>query len=140
MSIDVLLSRLTRVRQSRPNSWMACCPAHPDKSPSLAVTYIEDGRILIHCFGGCEPGDVLAAVGLNIRDLFPQALNKDHQPMPARRLGVSGFDVLKAMRHESQVLALIADEIGKGKVDEDTRERAKLAANRIHTALSLCDG
>lgn len=133
----MLLARMAGVRQSKPNSWIARCPAHDDKSPSLAVTYADDGRILIHCFAGCEAHDVLAAVGMSIRDLFPEAL-KHH--LPPRRLGVSGFDVIKVMRHEVRVLSLIAQEIGKGSVDEDLRERAALAADRVQTALALCDG
>ena len=138
-AVDVLLSRLARVRQSKPNSWMACCPAHPDKSPSLAVTYVEDGRILIHCFAGCEAGDVLTAVGMNIRDLFPERL-PDKKRYHARRLGVSGFDVMQAMKHETEVLAIIAAEMGKGSSNEEMRARATLAADRIQAALSLCDG
>lgn len=136
-AIDVLLARLAGVRKSKPNAWMSKCPAHDDSSPSLAITYVEDGRILIHCFAGCEAGDVLTAVGMSMRDLFPEALAHH---LPQRRLGVSGFDVVNAMRHETTVLAMIAQEIGKGRVDEESRERAKLAADRIQTALSLCDG
>lgn len=137
-AIDVLLPRLARVRQSKPNSWMACCPAHDDKSPSLAVTHIEDGRILIHCFAGCEPGDVLAAVGLNIRDLFPDRLPGER--FPPRRHGVSGFDVVAAMRREMHIVAELTHAMSKGSVDEELRARAQVAADRIRTALSLCDG
>lgn len=117
---------------------MACCPAHEDRSPSLAVTHIEDGRILIYCFAGCEVGDVLAAVGLNIRDLFPERLPGDR--FPPRKLGVSGFDVVQAMRREMHVVAEITCALSKGSVDEELRARAAVAADRIRTALSLCDG
>jgi 5S rRNA maturation endonuclease (ribonuclease M5) len=47
----------------------AQCPAHPDNSPSLSVTPI-DGQVLIYCHAGCDTADVLAAVGLTLRDLY----------------------------------------------------------------------
>lgn len=137
-AIDILLSRLDGVRQSAGNAWMAKCPAHPDRSPSLAVSHADDGRILVHCFAGCEPNSVLDAVGMSIRDLFPQALTHH---APPRKLGVNAFDVLRAMRHETLVLQLIAEEFSTGEPPPvGMRERAHQAAERIRTALALCDG
>lgn len=51
---------------------MAACPAHEDRVPSLSITYApgEDGRVLLHCHGGCGPAAVLAALGLRWRDLY----------------------------------------------------------------------
>lgn len=51
--------------------WMAQCPAHDDRRPSLAITEGEDGRVLIHCHAGCPPEEVCAAVGLCMADLMP---------------------------------------------------------------------
>jgi hypothetical protein len=28
--------------------------------------------LLIHCFAGCEPAQIISAVGLQFRDLFPR--------------------------------------------------------------------
>jgi hypothetical protein len=50
--------------------WIAKCPAHLDKTPSLSVRADDDGRVLIHCFAGCATFDVLMAVGLDFGDLF----------------------------------------------------------------------
>jgi hypothetical protein len=48
----------------------ARCPAHNGNSDtSLAVRRI-DGSVLIHCHAGCETADVLAALALQMRDLF----------------------------------------------------------------------
>ena len=68
MNVQELLSRLEHVSGGQ-GKWMACCPAHLDKSPSLAVSAASD-RVLIHCFAGCVPKDITAAIGLNISDLF----------------------------------------------------------------------
>jgi DNA primase len=51
--IENLLGRLKKVK-GRNGSWTACCPAHNDGSPSLAIREGEDGRVLLHCFGGCS--------------------------------------------------------------------------------------
>ena len=66
-AVDVL-DRLEQVTGGK-GKWMACCPAHQDKSPSLAIKEADD-RVLVHCFAGCETSDVIAAIGLNVGDLF----------------------------------------------------------------------
>jgi putative DNA primase/helicase len=67
-NVDVLLARLDGVRRTSTNSWVARCPAHDDRDPSLSVA-LRDGRALLHCFAGCSPEAVLEAVGLTWRDL-----------------------------------------------------------------------
>ena len=47
----------------------ARCPAHDDNKPSLSVTRIEDS-VLLHCHAGCDPQDVVGALGMEMRDLF----------------------------------------------------------------------
>jgi len=82
MTSGALLSRLEKVRQERRNQWVACCPAHQDKSPSLAVGETDDGRVLIHCHSGCSALDVITAVGLQWSDLFPET-DKNHRSLMA---------------------------------------------------------
>lgn len=48
--------------------YMAKCPCHIDRNPSLAIT-AKDGITLIHCFAGCEAIRILATVGLTLEDL-----------------------------------------------------------------------
>lgn len=69
VSAQPLLDRLDRVRRSG-KGWMARCPAHDDKTASLSITEAPD-KVLVKCFAGCRTEDVLAAVGLAFRDLFP---------------------------------------------------------------------
>lgn len=64
-----LLARLEGIIPTGTGRWYARCPAHEDRSPSLSVRDAGD-RVLIHCFAGCDPSDVLAAVGLAWRDLY----------------------------------------------------------------------
>lgn len=47
------------------------CPSHNDKKASLSVSCDFDReRIALHCHADCRPEDVLAAVGLSMKDLF----------------------------------------------------------------------
>jgi len=39
--------------------FIACCPAHDDSTPSLAIRDGDDGRILVYCHGGCSNADVI---------------------------------------------------------------------------------
>ena len=72
MNVDNFLSRLGKVKQTGNGNWIACCPAHADRSPSLVISEGVDKRILIHCFAGCIPSDILASVGMEFSDLFPE--------------------------------------------------------------------
>jgi hypothetical protein len=49
-------------------SWIALCPAHADKNPSLSISE-KDGKILLHCHAGCTTANVLASAGLTFADL-----------------------------------------------------------------------
>ena len=69
--VEDFVSRLEKVIRTGSNKYMAVCPAHEDKSPSLAITEAQDGRILIHCFAGCGTLDVVESVGMELSDLFP---------------------------------------------------------------------
>jgi hypothetical protein len=48
---------------------MARCPAHNERTGSLSVSDGRDGKILVHCFGGCGQREVIHA--LRQRDLWP---------------------------------------------------------------------
>src|SRR5215217_164796 len=49
---------------------MCFCPAHDDRNnPSLSVK-AENGRLLLHCFAGCRPEEIVSGIGLQMKDLF----------------------------------------------------------------------
>jgi putative DNA primase/helicase len=41
--------------------WMARCPAHEDRKPSLSICE-ADGKVLVRCHAGCEQAQVIAAL------------------------------------------------------------------------------
>src|SRR5215210_2911845 len=69
MPVDLVLNRVEGV-ETRGGDYQALCPAHDDREPSLSVAEGEDGRVLVKCFAGCEIEDVVAALGLEMKDLF----------------------------------------------------------------------
>ena len=132
--IDNLLSRLDKVRRTGNGTYQACCPAHADRSPSLSIRELDDGRTLIHCFGGCDVQDVLAAVGLTFDDLFPprpiQYGKCERRPFPAA-------DVLRAIGFEALVVAAAGVSLLAGHpFSEVDRERLILAVQRIQSAMT----
>ncbi|MBP7051188.1 MAG: AAA family ATPase [Phycisphaerae bacterium] len=71
---ELVLSKLPEARPINGTSqkaWKACCPAHADDKPSLCVSLGEEGRALVHCYAGCPPEAVVAALGLSMADLMP---------------------------------------------------------------------
>lgn len=69
--IDLILGALPTYRRNGPSKWMAPCPAHDDVDPSLSISRLADGRVLIHCFAGCGGAEVVSALGLSFGDLYP---------------------------------------------------------------------
>lgn len=61
--------------------WMARCPAHEDRRPSLSVSAGEDGRALVHCHAGCPALSVCSALGLTLGDLMVA----DEMPLKPKR-------------------------------------------------------
>jgi hypothetical protein len=40
--------------------WLARCPTHEDRTPSLSISQGTKQEIVLHCHAGCDPRDVLA--------------------------------------------------------------------------------
>lgn len=62
--------------------WMRICPAHDDRTASLKVTAGDGGRVLINCFAGCSPDQILGAMGLQMSDLFAEQHSTRWAPRP----------------------------------------------------------
>jgi hypothetical protein len=76
--LEAVLSRLEAVKEV-PSGYLARCPAHNDRNPSLSIREADDGKVLLRCWAGCKTADILAALGLRWSDLFASDA--------ARRLG-----------------------------------------------------
>lgn len=134
----MILNHLSGVKQTSPHSWMARCPAHEDRTASLSVREADDGRILLHCFAGCEAHDIAGAVGLTMTDLFPRPLYHRAKPL---RMRIPAIDALRALSREAGVVAIAAADIADGKtLNAEDASRVAVAAGRIATALEVVHG
>ena len=131
-----ILSKLEKVRPSGKGKWLACCPAHPDKSPSLAIKETDDGKILMHCFSGCHVSDVLAAVGLELSDLMPDdpTYKKGSKP-PA----FNKYELFDRLVFETTILSLAVRQLLNGKtLDAKDQDRVVLAESTINDIAREC--
>ena len=130
---NFLLGQLLKVKSKGNGCWMACCPAHDDKSPSLSIRELDDGRILIHCFAGCSTEGILSSVGLSLDDLYPP--KEIHYAKPERR-PFPAVDILRAIRNEILIVFFTAKTILNGEaISPVDNQRLLLATSRIEAAL-----
>ncbi len=133
MSANTLLLHLTGIKETGAGRYLACCPAHLDKHPSLAIRELDDERVLIHCFAGCSVEEVLHAVGLELDALYPEKLI-GHCLHPERR-PFSARDILEAVGNEALIVSVAASTIARGEtLVEDDRKRLMLASRRLQAA------
>lgn len=133
-ALNTVLSRLDKVQRIGNDRYKAICPAHQDKTPSLAIKD-DGGRLLLHCFGGCETSDVLGAIGLDFEDIMPDKamgnFKKDRKPFYA-------MDILGIIKFEATLTYIYASDMAKGLVlTSNDKERLLLAASRINHAYEV---
>lgn len=129
------LARLEGVRRTGQGRWIAKCPSHEDRSPSLSVRECDDGRTLLCCFAGCEAGEVAGALGFTLRDLFPAG---SAEAAHGRRLPVPAADVLRALELDALTVAVVASDLAKGKALTDHARTALMrSAGRISVAIEV---
>ena len=56
------ITRLLGGARRTGNNWLCRCPAHDDRHASLSVKDAAQGRVLVHCLGGCTNGQVIKAL------------------------------------------------------------------------------
>lgn len=133
MTADKLLSLLDGVKKTGTETWIARCPAHDDKHPSLSIRETVDGKVLVKCWTGCSVDEVVAAAGLALGDLFPE--RPSHRGKPERR-PFPAADVLRAVGREALLVAVSASHLGNGGAfTNEDRARLLLAAARIGAAV-----
>ncbi|MBG0818201.1 toprim domain-containing protein [Planomonospora sp. ID82291] len=64
---------------SRNGDYSAQCPAHDDRTPSLSLGQGEKGAV-VNCQVGCDTRDVVAELGLTLKDLFDVPQQRDANP------------------------------------------------------------
>lgn len=83
MRAEVIAKALGRAQRAG-QGWLTFCPAHDNRrTPALSLADGEDGKLLAHCFAGCEGVDVLRE--LSRRDLGATDIPVAPPPKPTRR-------------------------------------------------------
>lgn len=138
-ALENLLAKLDGVRRNGRDHGVARCPGpvhqNGDRHPSLTWREKPDGTLLVKCLAGCETYDLLAAVGLNFSDLFPEkymdSASPDRRPFPCS-------DVFRAVAFETLVVSFAALDMSKGKpLAELSKNRLLVAHQRIQGALEV---
>lgn len=136
MNVQNLLSRLQKVKQVGSNRWLACCPAHDDRHPSLGVNVNELGKISIRCWSReCDGRAIMESVGLQLVDLYPDQIDPPKgigKPLPH-----NPNDILLALAGEAQLIAMLGSELADHPLNHEDRKRLFQAVSRIKSALRL---
>lgn len=137
-----IVARLERVRRNGNRGVVARCPAHEDRTASLSVSVGRHGGVLLNCFGGCEVADVVGALGLEFKDLFPP---KPENLSPAERAEMQAaadrvkWDAaLDTICQEATIVALAARDLAQGReVDRKRLHEAYKLLSRAQAALKV---
>lgn len=133
--IERLLPRLDLVKPMGDARWLARCPSHVDKRPSLNVRELDDGTLLLKCRSGCGAGEIVSALGLQLRDLFPpKPWAPGQQSKPLRRRWFP-HEAMAALEGELWLAAILAGDIARrGTATPDEASRLLKVALRISAA------
>lgn len=137
---EPLLQRLDGVQKSG-NGWRARCPACDGRSRKLSIAQTE-GRVLVHCFGGCEAIDVLQAVGMTWADIMPPRHwpeSPEERRKARRAVREAGWaSALSVLALESKVALFAARELwAVGSLTAEDGQRLRQAVERIDHAAGV---
>jgi len=134
--INGFISGLEKVKNTGDGKWLACCPAHNDKSPSLAIKLTEDGKILIHCFAGCDVNSIVSSIGLTLADLMPDNPSyKKGSKLPK----FNKYELFDRLTYESIILCLaIRQLINNEPLTLDDQKRVLKAEETINDIAKEC--
>ena len=136
--LDALLARVDRPRRAG-EGFRAKCPSCGGNGLKLSIGETSTGAVLLHCFGGCAPAEVLAAVGLQLGDLFPERLRPmtDAERRDAReRTRMAQWQAaLEVLCKEAAIVYLAQQQLVRWQfLSEDDDMRLKAAEERIANA------
>lgn len=105
------------------------CPAHGDKRASATWRELSDGKLLIHCYAGCSPYEIVTSAGLKLADLFPEKITHHG---PRERKPFFATDALRSVAFEAVVVCAAARALADGKpLSSVDHERLLLASERL---------
>ena len=136
MTAEALLDRLDGVRQVAAGRWRASCPAHQGTNHDvLSIAETGDGTVLLKCFHGCAASDIVAAVGLQLSDLFPRVewqATGVHHARPRRRPRVDWPALILACERDLIVCKILLNAVSNREpITDSDAIAASAAATRV---------
>ena len=135
MFADRILEKLEGVRRRGPDSWIARCPAHDDRTPSLVIDD-RGSSVLLHCHAACPTEEVVAAIGLKMCDLFERTA--DSYEGRQRRPSFNARSVLAVLSQDAIHIYVAGAHIASGRAlsNHDT-SALRAAVQRVRRAATL---
>lgn len=140
-NLTEIISRLSKVKKTGDGKYIACCPVHSDKHPSLGVTQKPGGVILIRCFGcGATGVDICNALGIDPANLFPPTDNPKYEKRKSHS-GFSAWLLLNALRVDLVRLLVVANDLKLIEaLSSDDRDFIAEVILRLSDGLSYLEG
>ena len=136
MNIEQLLPSLEKLRRTGDGKWLACCPAHNDKHPSLAIKQTDDGKILIHCFAGCDVETIVSSLDLTLADLMPDNPSYKKGSKPPK---FNKYELFDRLAFEAIILSIaIRQLINKTPLNNEDQKRVLKAEQTINDIAREC--
>lgn len=137
---EPLLQRLEGLQKSG-GGWRAKCPACGGASRKVTIAE-RDGRVLLHCFGGCKAIEVLEAVGLGWPDIMPPRHwpeSPEERRQTRRAIREAGWaSALTGLVLEAKVVLIAARQLAQWQcLSEDDDARLAQAVERIDHAATM---
>lgn len=129
MDTTPILDRLDGVRRVRDGEYIARCPSHDDRRPSLSV---KDGgdRVLVICRAGCTFDDIRSSLGMQAHEFF-----EDGRAPKLVAPGVNRRELAEALTLELSIAYIVTCDRAKGReISDADRERELVARDRIRAA------
>lgn len=106
----------------------------------MSVRETPEGACLLHCFAGCAVADVVAALGLELHDLFPTSDRPVNAPKKIAKVLTAG-QALELLADESLLVAVAAGNVAHGvQMHQADTDRLMVAAGRIAWLRHECGG
>ena len=137
-SSDTPLERITSlldgVFHQQNGQVRAICPSHDSKhrSKTLALKETDEGGVVLHCFAGCSAPEILGALGLELKDLFPEPINSPPGRPFTKKAAFSPREALQILAFEVTLAsAFIGDVINHRDISKEDWNRFLIARDRI---------
>jgi len=133
--LEGILARLEGVRKAG-DGYNAKCPSHADKSPSLSIKELDDGRVLMHCFAGCTVHEIMHSIGISFKDLFPEG-QKKYESYKSQFTPKQMLDIL---HYEVVVINFLMEKMHKGEpFNQPDRQAFQKAKELIYDIKNLLE-